>query len=200
MSILSRLTSLALKTAQTSSGEDVTYKWDVPIGTEAVYVADGTFTVTLVTADSSGLGKIQRSTTSSGPWTDVITLDDGDFPVVSITAGSGYYRVTDVSSDTELVWNYSVTVTDAIRARQSWQIDEPGGNRFRTNERLQHWIIEAEQIVDADGDAHEPTRGDRITAGSETYYVIPETPNGSLWRYANRQGKTHFRIFTRERS
>ena len=200
MTVSSRLTGLALRTARKMSGLDVLYLWDIELGESPVFVPDPTFRVTLDSADSGGTGVLQSSAIQAGPWSTVLALSDLTKGDQTELRGEAWFRLSGHATGTELNWNIQREVTDAVQGRLTWRTDEPGKKHVRASERLQNWIVEAAQVKEPDGTLHLPARGDRLTVDDETFRVLPESQDGPLWRWVDRQGQTHYRIFTRERS
>lgn len=192
MSLASDLTELACELAVDHYSESIVYSWDQLITGTGQYVGLAYWQYT-TTSDS---GVLQTAPESAGPWTDLVELSPGRFTA----SGNAWVRTSEENGETN--WNIELSIAAAVRTRGNWRTDEPAAKQVAVSERIQHWIVSLQDLQHPNGDRyHEPQREDTIeTDDGEIFRVMPQSKDGPLWRWVNEHGKTHRRIFSRERS
>ena len=191
MSLASDLTELACDIAGGAYGEIIMYRWSEPLSTSAKFIKPAFWTLT----STSDGGTLQSAPASTGPWSDVLTLS----ATTQTVAGNAWFKLVSANGVTE--WDIEIVVEDAVRTRGNWRTDEPAAKQVAISERIQHWLVAVEDLTHPNGDEyHEPRREDVIeTEQAELFRVMPQSKDGPLWRWVNEHGKTHRRIFSRER-
>ena len=95
---------------------------------------------------------------------------------------------------------YSFRIARAVQAETNWDAREarPG---VKYGEKSVDWLIDVDCLVDTNGAALRPQRGDTITTADGTVYrVMPFGPDNLLWEWHDKNARSTIRVFTKDRS
>lgn len=96
--------------------------------------------------------------------------------------------------------NTTLQIDCATRGSTRWDIERID-NGVHAKERSVDWIITLADMTTAAGTVLEPQRGDEIIDENDVVYrVMPFGPDEQLWRWHDRDSRSFYRIFTKERT
>lgn len=120
-------------------------------------------------------------------------VSDGISALLSLTAEAAGEAVTYARGAT------SIAITGAVQGDTNWDADNPQPG-IKIGERSVDWIIESAQVVDSSGTQLTPEAGDTITtADGRVFRCLPFGPQNQIYRWLDRNGRSRFRIHTKER-
>lgn len=86
----------------------------------------------------------------------------------------------------------------AVRGSTNWDRDATyPGNRI--GDKSTDWLIPAALLVDDDGTQLEPAVDDVFISDAGSFTVMPFGPNRQVWQWHDREGRTWYRVHTKER-
>lgn len=95
--------------------------------------------------------------------------------------------------------NTTLEIDHATRGSTRWDVEQID-NGVHAKERSVDWIVSLADMTTAAGTVLEPQRGDEIIDENDVVYrVMPFGPDEQLWKWHDRDSRTAYRIFTKER-
>lgn len=93
----------------------------------------------------------------------------------------------------------TLEISVAMRGSTKWDTEQID-NGVHGTERSVDWILSLTELTLSDGTVLEPQRGDEITDVLGTVYrVMPFGMDQQLWKWHDRDSRSAYRVFTKER-
>ncbi len=93
----------------------------------------------------------------------------------------------------------TIDIEKATRGSTVWD-RESVFPAHRIGSKSTDWLIEKSLLLDEDGNQLEPAKFDVIIAEAGSFEVLPFGQTKQLWQWHDREGRTIYRIHTKERS